>query len=70
MNELFKFHKLNEQGIERAKRMADTFTLLTGDLEANFGIKDCREWSIAKTKLEEACFFAKKAMASQPENLE
>ena len=70
MNELFKFHKLNKKGQERAKDMAERFSLLVGGFEVDFGIKDCREWSVAKTKLEEACFFAKKAMAVQIENQE
>jgi hypothetical protein len=31
---------------------------------------ESREFSITKTKLEEACFFAKKSVAIQPENQE
>lgn len=71
MNELFKFHKLNQDGQDKAKEMALRFSDLVQLLESDaFGLKDCREWNIARTKLEEACFFAKKSMAMQPENQE
>lgn len=60
----FGVHILNEQGITTAKLMAWKFTELTTWLEATAGCMPGREWSITKTKLEEACFFAKKAMAT------
>ncbi len=57
----FASHLLNEQGLSRAHLIRDIFDGLLTQLE-----EICapgRELSIAKTKLEEACFFAKKAMA-------
>lgn len=65
---LFQVHRLNEKGMERAKAIAELFDILLEKLTPH-----CiggREFSITRTKLEEACFFAKKAMASQPENQE
>lgn len=63
---LFKFHKLNSDGIVKATKIQEIFeeTLeaLTDHVPAG------RELSIVKTKLEEACFFAKKGMAIQKEN--
>lgn len=69
MSELFKFHKLNEQGQSRAAAIAHIFECTLNELSAYMGAAS-REVSIVKTKLEEACFFAKKAMAMQPENQE
>ena len=66
--ELFKFHKLNSLGQSKAVLIQDLFRYVAKELES--GVKECREWTIAKQKLEEACFFAKKAMAIQPENQE
>lgn len=67
--ELFKFHKLNEDGIRKANSITDTFIATLEELA-----DDCqdspREFAIVKTKLEEACFFAKKAMAIQKQNQE
>lgn len=60
----FKFHKLNKDGQEVAIKMAQCFDELLTDLEEV--CQSGRELSIAKTKLEEACFFAKKAMAINP----
>lgn len=64
---LFQFHKLNEQGIARAEIIAETFSVCLYQLA-----KQCptntREFSIVKTKLEEACFFAKKSMANESGN--
>lgn len=67
IDHLFQFHKLNEVGIQRALHIADTFTRCLRELETLVPTST-RELSIVKTKLEEACFFAKKAMANSPQN--
>lgn len=67
MRSEFQVHLLNEQGISRAKTLAAIFTECLDSIEAYAGT-DGREMSIVRTKLEEASFFAKKAMASRPEN--
>lgn len=62
----FQFHKLNDDGIKKAETIAESFTTLLNNLAPLCG--SGRELAIVKTKLEEACFFAKKAMAVQQEN--
>lgn len=66
MNTEFEVHILNATGIEKAKQIAASFDALLEQLKdlCVFG----REFSIARTKLEEASFFAKKSMATLPEN--
>ena len=66
MDPLFQVHKLNEDGLGKAKAVAENFYQLLTNLT-----KLCpagREFSIVRTKLEEACFFAKKALANLPAN--
>ena len=63
VNPLFEVHRLNEPGLDAARDIANKFDNLLLDLEKVCGTG--REFAIVKTKLEEACFFAKKAMASQ-----
>lgn len=63
---LFQFHKLNEGGIKQAQEIASAFTSLLKKLQKI--CPDGREFAIVKTKLEEASFFAKKAMAKHPLN--
>jgi len=67
MDPLFEVHMLNEVGKTKAGRLAEEFDRL---LSAVVGIAGAggREIAIVKTKLEEGCFFAKKAMANQKEN--
>ena len=68
INPLFQVHKLNEDGLILAGTIAISFGHLLSDL-----IHMCpegREFSIVKSKLEEACFYSKKAMASNPDNQE
>lgn len=62
----FKFHTLNEGGIGKAQAIAYGFDELLTKLERLCA--DGRELSIVKTKLEEACYFAKQAMARCPLN--
>lgn len=64
---LFKFHKLNADGIKSAQYIQQDFENLVKGLQHLCG-NSPREWAIVKTKLEEACFFAKKAMAIQKVN--
>ena len=66
MDRLFEFHLLNDNGKQKAQEIADNFDVLLENLKAL--CSEGREFSIVKTKLEEACFFAKKSMAVQPEN--
>ena len=67
MNTYFEVHKLNEKGQGLAKAIAGEFYGFLCSLEGMCG-KEGREMAIVRTKLEEACFFAKKAMANQKEN--
>lgn len=59
----FAVHMLNEEGIEKAKIIAYLFDCLLTELCEKGFCYPARELAIVKTKLEEACFFAKKAMA-------
>jgi hypothetical protein len=82
INNEFQVHILNEDGIERAKQLAATFDafleqlkkLCLHDQQKYGGILlagnayNGREFAIVRTKLEEASFFAKKALAMLPEN--
>lgn len=66
MNKEFQVHMLNDQGKAKAKQIAEAFDECLSKL-----LEVCpngRELSITRTKLEEASFFAKKAMASDPTN--
>lgn len=62
----FSGHLLNAKGIENAKLIAEGFSTLLNNIESICG-SGSREMSIVKTKLEEASFFAKKAMAVRSE---
>lgn len=64
----FQVHMLSELGKARAKDIACAFSDLLDRLEAQ-GITG-RDMALVKTKLEEACFVAKRGMASLPENQE
>jgi len=62
----FAVHMLNDKGKAKAETIRDTFeTALNKLLEL---VPQGRELALVKTKLEEACFFAKKGMATQIEN--
>lgn len=70
---LFGFHKMNARGQEMAKRVAVAFDNLlieiarAGDIDGEQGRVDPRLMALTKTKLEEACFFAKKSYAVVPD---
>jgi hypothetical protein len=66
MYPLFEVHMLNEVGKGKASQIAGSFSGLLGELELI--CPQGRELAIVKTKMEEACFYAKKAMANAPEN--
>lgn len=68
MNKEFQVHLLNEQGIQKAKDMAQKFSDLLDWIQNPDICEQGRELAIVKTKLEEASFFAKKAMAINPIN--
>lgn len=66
VHEAFGVHMLNDDGKAKAKQLAEDFDALLAKLTAA-GVGG-RYLSIVTTKLEEACFFAKKGLASKPEN--
>lgn len=66
MDPLFEVHQLNEGGLQKARKIATEFDDLLTNIRDDIGTG--REASIVKTKLEEACFYAKKALALQPHN--
>lgn len=75
MNQEFQVHLLNPKGIEKAKAIASAFDelleklfTLTSQEDKSVAPVRSREMSIVRLHLEEACFFAKKAMANILEN--
>lgn len=66
MNPEFQVHLLNEEGIAKANNLASLFDGLLNELKGI--VPPSRELSIVKTKLEEACFFAKKGIANDASN--
>lgn len=67
MHSAFEVHLLNELGVSKARSIAISFDLALREIEDTCGTEG-REMAIVRTKLEEACFYAKKAMASRSEN--
>jgi hypothetical protein len=65
----FDVHMLNEDGKGRAHDIAKVFSVCLDHLESIVGA-DGREMAIVRTKMQEAAFFAKRAMAVKPENQE
>lgn len=65
-NPEFAVHMLNDNGKEKAKRIQELFDRCLNGLQDV--CMDGRHLSIVKTKMEEACFFAKKAMAINLDN--
>lgn len=63
---LFEVHRLNAAGMLKAEEIASTFDNCLHALRLL--CPEGREFAIVKTKLEEAAFFAKKAMANQKDN--
>lgn len=64
----FAFHLLNETGKQKVQFITSSFDEMLNRLEET--CPDSREFSIVKSKLEEACFYAKKSVALQKENQE
>ena len=69
MDTLFSVHLLNARGRDKAQEIAQTFDDCLTRLRVSCP-EHTREFAIVKTKLEEGCFFAKKSMATMPENQE
>ncbi len=65
----FAVHRLNSAGMEKATVIAEAFSTCLVDIEAVSG-SEGREMAIVRTKLQEAAFYAKRAMAVRPENQE
>lgn len=70
----FQVHILDEDGIARAKQLAEQFSMLLNDVEklvnevgGPSGTGD-REMRIVREKLQEASFFAKRALALRVEH--
>lgn len=59
----FKVHKLSEDGLENARKIARIFSTVLSELDDICA--EGRSFSIAKTHLETACFFAKRAMCEK-----
>lgn len=64
MRKEFKFHKLNEDGQAKANSLAAVYNGLC-DSVVDIVKQSSPELTIAIRKLEESCFYAKKAMAEQ-----
>jgi hypothetical protein len=68
MHREFVVHMLDAQGVAKTNAITEAFDVLLTKLE---GIMDpthaAREMAMVRIKLEEACYFATKAVASQPD---
>ena len=67
-HDLFRVHMLNAEGKRKATLLAEAFSDLLARVEAVS--PEGRDLAIVRTKLQEASFFAKRAMACDPANQE
>ena len=65
----FAFHNLNHRGKEKAEQIKALFEQLVIDLNKHM-TGDERYKALTMTKLEEACFYSKKGMATDEKNQE
>lgn len=65
----FRVHRLNAAGLAKAEDLAHAFTGFLDEVEVLCGT-DGREMAIVRTMLQEACIFAKRALAVKQENQE
>jgi hypothetical protein len=63
----FAVHMLNDEGKQKATALARLFTDLLNGVEDISGTAG-REVALVRTHLELASYYAKRAMASRPEN--
>lgn len=66
---MFQVHKLNDQGMAKARRIAEAFTTCLREVMST-NPAGGRELALMRTQLETAAMWAKKAMASHVENQE
>lgn len=66
MSDLFKTHQLNEDGVRKAQGVGEAFDSLLTFVAAN--CPEGRELALAKTHMENACYWVKKAIARLPAN--
>lgn len=63
----FDVHVLNPEGMKKARDLARSFSALLNEVEEICG-SEGREMALVRTHLQEAAFFAKRAMAMRPHN--
>lgn len=63
----FDVHVLNPGGMKKARDIAKSFSTLLNEVEEICG-SEGREMALVRTHLQEAAFFAKRAMAMRPHN--
>jgi hypothetical protein len=68
MKQEFQVHRLNESGLRTAEAIGEAFSTCLEQIEQL--VPPGRERALVVTKLQEACFFAKRAIAVVPENQE
>jgi hypothetical protein len=68
MQEEFESHRLNVSGLRAVREIGGEFDRLLGSLRLYWGTVQAnpRCMAIVRSKLEEACFYAKKAIAMDP----
>jgi hypothetical protein len=67
MRQEFAVHILNETGIDNATKLGEAFSTLLDTIDQIIPDKS-REKSLVATKLEEASYYAKRAIAQLPVN--
>ena len=67
MADEFKVHLLNDEGIAKATALSKAFDDLLTAVNTHAPMPS-RERSLVVTKLQEACFWAKRAIAVDPAN--
>lgn len=66
MRQEFQVHRLNEVGLQKAEMLGEAFSILLETVDAL--VPQGRERSLVVTKLQEASYWAKRAIAVQPDN--